>query len=243
MTEHAIVAVANENHNNGYVSNLLSMMNLAQYQGQSAQPGLSVSTLSKITIKLPDLATQEQCFNVLNLIDQKSKSTTKSTKSWKLWLKPSMTTGLCSLISQTRMANPTNHQVERWSITKNSNANPWGLGSVKSRWTPNCYREKRCKFWYWKWEIWFWTTANSPIKADEFSFEGKAILIAGNGNFYVNFTEGKFEAYQRTYVIQSEDENMLIFMYIACLQSTRKTPVRDLMALSLNILPLEMLIT
>ncbi|WP_455442368.1 restriction endonuclease subunit S [Streptococcus parasanguinis] len=71
MTEHAIVAVANENHNNGYVSNLLSMMNLAQYQGQSAQPGLSVSTLSKITIKLPDLATQEQCFNVLNLIDQK----------------------------------------------------------------------------------------------------------------------------------------------------------------------------
>lgn len=71
MTEHAIVAVVNENHNNGYVSNLLSMMNLAQYQGQSAQPGLSVSTLSKITIKLPDLATQEQCFNVLNLIDQK----------------------------------------------------------------------------------------------------------------------------------------------------------------------------
>lgn len=71
MTEHAIVAVVNENHNNGYVSNLLSMMNLAQYQGQSAQPGLSVSTLSKITIKLPDIATQEQCFNVLNLIDQK----------------------------------------------------------------------------------------------------------------------------------------------------------------------------
>ena len=68
----------------------------------------------------------------------------------------------------------------------------------------------------------FWTTANSPIKADEFSFEGKAILIAGNGNFYVNFTEGKFEAYQRTYVIQSEDENMLIFMYMACLQSTEK---------------------
>lgn len=68
----------------------------------------------------------------------------------------------------------------------------------------------------------FWTTANSPIKANEFSFEGKAILIAGNGNFYVNFTEGKFEAYQRTYVIQSEDENMLIFMYMACLQSVEK---------------------
>ena len=68
----------------------------------------------------------------------------------------------------------------------------------------------------------FWTTANNPIKSDEFSFEGKAILIAGNGNFYVNFTDGKFEAYQRTYVIQSEDEKMLIFMYMACLQSVEK---------------------
>ena len=68
----------------------------------------------------------------------------------------------------------------------------------------------------------FWTTANNPIKSDEFSFEGKAILIAGNGNFYVNCTDGKFEAYQRTYVIQSEDEKMLIFMYMACLQSVEK---------------------
>lgn len=68
----------------------------------------------------------------------------------------------------------------------------------------------------------FWTTANNPIKSDEFSFEGKAILIAGNGNFYVNFTDGKFEAYQRTYVIQSEDEKMLMFMYMACLQSVEK---------------------
>ncbi|HFR3701158.1 TPA: restriction endonuclease subunit S [Streptococcus suis] len=68
----------------------------------------------------------------------------------------------------------------------------------------------------------FWTTANEPMKADEYSFEGKAILIAGNGNFYINFTEGKFEAYQRTYVIQSADENELLFMYPACLQSIEK---------------------
>lgn len=49
----------------------------------------------------------------------------------------------------------------------------------------------------------FWTTAQTPVKSDEYSFEGKSILIAGNGSFYVNYTDGKFEAYQRTYVIQS----------------------------------------
>ena len=52
MTEHAIVATANDEHNIGYIANLLSIMNLGQYQGQSAQPGLSVNTLSKIELKL-----------------------------------------------------------------------------------------------------------------------------------------------------------------------------------------------
>lgn len=65
----------------------------------------------------------------------------------------------------------------------------------------------------------FWTTASSPIKANSYSFSGKSILIAGNGNFYVNFTDGKFEAYQRTYVIQSKNEFGLDIMYMAALKA------------------------
>ena len=43
-----------------------------------------------------------------------------------------MITGFCSLISQTRMANPTNHQAERWSITQNSKREiPEGWGVEK----------------------------------------------------------------------------------------------------------------
>lgn len=71
MTEHAIVATANDEHNIGYIANLLSMMNLGQYQGQSAQPGLSVNTLSKIELKLPDKETQDNVFNLLSALDQK----------------------------------------------------------------------------------------------------------------------------------------------------------------------------
>ena len=36
---------------------------------------------------------------------------------------------------------------------------------------------------------------------DEYSFEGHAILVAGNGDFNVKWYNGKFEAYQRTYVL------------------------------------------
>jgi len=36
---------------------------------------------------------------------------------------------------------------------------------------------------------------------DDYSFEGNAILVAGNGDFNVKMYNGKFEAYQRTYVL------------------------------------------
>lgn len=71
MTEHAIVATANDEHNIGYIANLLSMMNLGQYQGQSAQPGLSVNTLSNIELKLPDKETQDSIFSLLSALDKK----------------------------------------------------------------------------------------------------------------------------------------------------------------------------
>ena len=47
------------------------MMNLGQYQGQSAQPGLSVNTLSNIELKLPDKETQDSIFSLLSALDKK----------------------------------------------------------------------------------------------------------------------------------------------------------------------------
>lgn len=71
MTEHAIVAEANENNDSGYLAYKLQEMNLAQYQGQSAQPGLSVNTLSSVRIEMPDLQTQVKVFNILHKLDDK----------------------------------------------------------------------------------------------------------------------------------------------------------------------------
>lgn len=43
----------------------------------------------------------------------------------------------------------------------------------------------------------------------EYSFDGAAILLAGNGDFNVKWYRGKFEAYQRTYVLMPFDERLL----------------------------------
>lgn len=71
MTEHAIVAVANDKNDSGYLAYKLMIMNLGKYQGQSAQPGLSVTTLSRLPIRLPDLATQRKVFSFLNTLSNK----------------------------------------------------------------------------------------------------------------------------------------------------------------------------
>jgi type I restriction enzyme, S subunit len=49
----------------------------------------------------------------------------------------------------------------------------------------------------------FFTCAREHTYSDEYSFEGEAIMIAGNGEVGLcTYYNGKFEAYQRTYVLQ-----------------------------------------
>ncbi|GAA7714102.1 hypothetical protein HpBT013_08820 [Helicobacter pylori] len=47
----------------------------------------------------------------------------------------------------------------------------------------------------------FFTCSNNPLRCETYQFEGKHIVISGNGNFYVTHYDGKFDAYQRTYVV------------------------------------------
>jgi type I restriction enzyme S subunit len=55
----------------------------------------------------------------------------------------------------------------------------------------------------------FFTCARINTFSDSFSFEGEAILIAGNGDVgNLSYCNGKFEAYQRTYVLQSFTANV-----------------------------------
>lgn len=71
MTEHAIVAVGNEYANTRYLASKLSLMKLGHLSAQSAQPGLSVQTLSKLHIKLPSLKVQTKIAKIIQCFDDK----------------------------------------------------------------------------------------------------------------------------------------------------------------------------
>ncbi len=71
LSEHAIVAKPKENYNAIYLSELLKLISLSRFQGQSAQPGLSVETLSNIEVALPDSDIQNRVGYLLYSIDRK----------------------------------------------------------------------------------------------------------------------------------------------------------------------------
>ncbi len=59
----------------------------------------------------------------------------------------------------------------------------------------------------------FFTCSQEPIKAPSFSFDCAAVLLAGNGDFNVKLYRGKFEAYQRTYVLSPYSDRYLYLLY------------------------------
>ncbi len=61
----------------------------------------------------------------------------------------------------------------------------------------------------------FFTCAKKIYSIDQYSFDTEAILIAGNGDFNVKFYKGKFNAYQRTYVLYNfKSEVRYVYLYI-----------------------------
>ena len=71
MTEHAVVVQANKNHDTHFLAYLLSTMHLGQLSAQSAQPGLSVKTLSQQCVDMPSLDVQRAIVALLGTLDAK----------------------------------------------------------------------------------------------------------------------------------------------------------------------------
>lgn len=68
----------------------------------------------------------------------------------------------------------------------------------------------------------FFTCGDNVLRCDKAAFDGKAILVAGNGNFNVKYYEGKFNAYQRTYVLMPNNKKYFWPIYIGLLETTSK---------------------
>lgn len=60
----------------------------------------------------------------------------------------------------------------------------------------------------------FFTCAKEPLKISSYSYDCECVLVAGNGDLNVKYYQGKFDAYQRTYIIESCDKEKLNTRYM-----------------------------
>lgn len=73
----------------------------------------------------------------------------------------------------------------------------------------------------------FFTCAKEVFEIDCYAFDTEAILISGNGENvgYIHYFNGKFNAYQRTYVLDKFTENILFIKYFLEFALKRKIEI------------------
>lgn len=60
----------------------------------------------------------------------------------------------------------------------------------------------------------FFTCSVEPLTINTYAYDCESVLIAGNGDLNVKYYNGKFNAYQRTYIIESKDKDILSVRFL-----------------------------
>ena len=60
----------------------------------------------------------------------------------------------------------------------------------------------------------FFTCSRDILNIDSYSYDCECVLVAGNGDLNVKYYNGKFDAYQRTYIIEDNSDGRLYMPYL-----------------------------
>ena len=60
----------------------------------------------------------------------------------------------------------------------------------------------------------FFTCSKEISRIDKYSYDTECVLVAGNGDLNVKYYNGKFDAYQRTYIIENNQDSLFYVKYI-----------------------------
>ena len=157
----------------------------------SIQPKLPMHNIEKFEIDLPDRKTQDKIVEILSGIDEQINRNNEIVK--KLQVLGSTT------YSKELQYTKTFKSIDFSKIKTGKEDANFATANGKYK---------------------FFTCSEDTFLCDEFAFEGKSILIAGNGNFNVKFSDGQFNAYQRVYVISNDEEyGNLYYTYLYNMQT------------------------
>ena len=60
----------------------------------------------------------------------------------------------------------------------------------------------------------FFTCSKESLRISTYSYDCECVLVAGNGDLNVKYYNGKFDAYQRTYIVESNGDGRIYLPYL-----------------------------
>lgn len=188
-----------------YIYYLLTMLyeKLVSLKNGGAQPNLNVKTIRNIEITLPDLNVQNIVATILSTYDNLIENNQKQIKL----LEEAAQRLYKEWFIDLRFPGYENMEVVdgipvEWEYLEFLNIAPIITG------------KKDANFGSENGKYLFFTCSQQPLLAESYSYDCDAVILAGNGDFNVKLYRGKFEAYQRTYVLSPyKSEHLYLLFY------------------------------
>lgn len=175
---------------NGLLKSSSARKEITTKAGGSTRYNVGQETLSEVTLKFPTIKEQEKIANFLNKVDKIIEKQEEKVSSLEKYKKGMMQ----KIFSQEiRFKRDDDREYPEWEEKRLGELCKITTGKLDA----NAMEENGIYRFY--------TCAKEVYKINKFAFDTEALLISGNGANvgYIHYYKGKFNAYQRTYVLDN----------------------------------------
>ncbi len=167
---------------------------------QSTRNQVPITTQRKFFVSLPTFSEQTKIASFLNAVDKKL----EVQKKMKAFLEQYKKGVMQKIFNQEiRFKDENGKEFPKWEERKLGDLSRITTGKLDANaMVPDG-------------EYRFYTCAREYYKIDKYAFDTEALLVSGNGANvgYIHYYKGKFNAYQRTYVLDGISENIIYLKY------------------------------
>lgn len=204
---------------------------IASMSGTSGRQRVDVKALEQLEINLPPLEEQKRIAEILGSLDDKIELLQKQNKTLEDMAKALFKSWFVDfdIVRAKQKGLPKADIMREYHLTEDlydlfpSSFADSPLGPIPSGWEvkplgaffPIRTGKKDANVASKEGSYPFFSCAQNVLWTNEYSFDETALLLAGNGDFNLKWYRGKFEAYQRTYVLIPNEKQDLPFLYYA----------------------------
>ena len=181
----------------------------------SAQPQLTVKEINKIKISLPAKPEQQKIAAFLTAVDNKIEQLSKKQELLDEYKKGLMQQIFSQAVRFRAGDTPGQPLLPNGNSPSGSDFPNWEekrLGDLCEITTGKLDANAMVEGGQYR----FYTCAKEYYKIDDYAFDTDALIVSGNGANvgYIHHYQGKFNAYQRTYVLDSFTDNIIFVKFV-----------------------------